>query len=441
MIKNFTAFFPNSRRSASFFLAAFFAFATSFLSCQTPLGPVDKTSDPTEFESVWQYCMAYSIYQDSSIYAGRIPGNPFAFSQPADIMTAIHDTLKGNYYTGYDYADGYDTIYNWSAGWIQSMARTADIGSGIASADSLVFMDTLSDSTAILTITTFEGAADSQIFYDFLGLGPALSHFKNIIIDLRENLGGYIDDAQAIIEAMVPVQTRYILARERDYDAASNQYVTRSWHPWVTTHYPILSGKHYALVMDGWTASAAELCLAGIYEGQLQEGFNAPPLLGSRSYGKGIGQIIIERRATCYASPPGGVDTIPLGGDTIGIVPYRVNDFLDLKITYLQLQGISARIGLYHDIGIPPDTVPAGIKQAADSEMGKWGIDTASWAPIVYAAKILEPSLNLDSLLNPNITVKVARVRPPSLAKRASKTSIAQVVEKVIRTDKVLLWK
>jgi C-terminal processing protease CtpA/Prc len=57
-------------------------------------------------------------------------------------------------------------------------------------------------------------------------------------------------------------------------------------------------------------------------------------IVGSRSYGKGIGQIKIVRR-----------------------------DRNALQITYLQLQGISKRIGDYHHKGIDPDIFVNGTNE------------------------------------------------------------------------------
>ncbi len=437
---------------------SFLIIISLFFSCQTPLTPVDKTSDPMEFESVWQYCKAWSIYQDSSIYDSVnhpvIPKNPFALSSPGAIMDSIHDTLKGNDYTCYGYQyyppDGFDTFYNWSSA---SIGPAPSVASATATPplpyDSNVTLDTLTDSTALLTIYTFEAATDGQVYSDFLYFVQPLLGFKNIIIDLRGNLGGYIDEAQNIIGSMVPNGTAYIQARQRDFDSVSNKYVTLGWHPWVTSQSPLWPGKHYAVIMDGWTASAAELTVAGLYEGQKAGGKTAF-LLGSRSYGKGIGQVLFERRESCYNSFS-GIDTFyNADEDSMEVVPFVSNDFLDLKITFLQLQGVSPRIGFYHRIGIAPDTVPAAITRQVDSLLPITTPDTSTSAdsvsayqrPICYGVKLLEPGVNIDSLILDTTTVlakKIASPLPKRVARR--RRSVTQVVEKVIQTDKVLLSK
>jgi hypothetical protein len=423
-----------------------------------PLDPVNNYTNPTpmEFESVWQYCKAWSIYQDSSIYDSVnhpvIPRNPFAFSSPSAIMDSIHDTLKGNDYTCYGYQDGefdgFDTFYNWSAA---SIGPAPSVATASASPtlpyDSTVTFDTLTDSTALLTITTFEAAIDGQVYSDFLRFVQPLLGFKNIVVDLRDNLGGYIDEAQNIIGSMVPSGTAYIRARQRDYDSVSNKYVTLDWHYWVTAQSPQWSGKHYAVIMDGWTASAAELTVAGLYEGQKNDGKTAF-LLGSRSYGKGIGQGLFERRESCFNSFSGFDTFYNANEDSMEVVPYLANDFLDLKITFLQLQGVSPRIGFYHRIGIAPDIVPAPITQqidslfpiTADSSTSADSVSIYS-RPIFYGVKLLEPGVNIDSLILD--TVVLAKKSVSVLQKRAVKNrrNISHVVEKVIRTSKILLSK
>jgi hypothetical protein len=205
--------------------------------------------------------------------------------------------------------------------------------------------------------------------------------------------------------------------------------------------------------MDGWTASAAELTVSGLYEGQKKEWDSTGDsawLLGSRSYGKGIGQVLFERRESCYNSFT-GVDTFyNTNGDSMEVVPYFTNDFLDLKITFLQLQGVSPRIGFYHRVGIAPDVVPVAITQQVDSLLPITTTDTsisadsvsAYWRPICYGVKLLETGVNIDSLVQTSVTTLGKRT-VFSLHKRAvqGRRNISQVVEKVIRTSKILLLK
>ena len=105
-------------------------------------GPVNEyATDYSEFESVWQYLKVYSIYQD------RVPEDPFAFKTPQDIMLAVADTLYGNdlahHYTRYAFVSGH------SAAQISSSAT-------VALAGEIVTFDSLTDSTAVIRITSFD---------------------------------------------------------------------------------------------------------------------------------------------------------------------------------------------------------------------------------------------------------------------------------------------
>ncbi len=428
-------------------------------SCQTPLDPpgnIVSNPGPIEFESVWQYCKAWSIYQDSSIYAGVIPAHPFAFSTPTGIMAAINDTLSGNgdpydytfNFTSYDTADGLDTFFNNSLASYAPVSAVASVAApSLLPYDSTVTVDSLTDSTGLLTIYTFEAGTDGQVYSDFYYTClPVLKGFKNIIVDLRWNGGGYIDEAQNIITAMVPIGTGYIQARQRDLDSVTNKYVTLGWRNWTTTRSPLLSGEHYAVIINDSTASAAELTAAGLYEGQKKEWQSTGDsawILGGHSFGKGIGQVVIERRGACYASF-NGIDTLySASGDSMLTIPFFANYFLDLKITFLQLKGVSPRIGPYHRIGIAPDSVPAPVKQQVDGLLRSDSLfnqaDSGFWRPIFYGVKLMEPSANIDSIVNdPTVPAKrLASVRSKQPNKR--RRGVGRVVEKMIATNKIIL--
>ncbi len=430
-------------------------------SCQTPLDPpgnIASNPGPIEFESVWQYCKAWSIYQDSSIYAGVIPADPFAFSNPAGIMAAINDTLTGagdpyNYtftFTGYDYDDGYDTFFNQAAATLSPVSAVASVAAPpLLPYDSTVTVDSLTDSTGLLTIYTFEAGTDGQVYSDFYYTClPVLQGFRNIIVDLRQNGGGYIDEAQNIITAMVPGGTDYIQARQRDFDSVTGKFVTLGWHNWTTTQNPFLKSKHYTVIIDDSTASAAELTTAGLYEGQKKEWQSTGDsawILGGRSFGKGIGQVVIERRGACYASFNGFDTLYNATGDSMLTIPFLADYFLDLKITFLQLQGVSPRIGLYHRIGIAPDVVPASVKQQVDGLLGSDTLfnqaDSGYWRPIFYGLKIMEPGANIASVINDS-TVPAKRL-VASLPKRpvTRRRGVGRVAEKIIATNKIVLPK
>jgi len=311
--------------------------------CQ--LGPVyEGNLDLSEYESVWQYLKVYSIYQD------RVPETPFTLidkgdSSPAALLTSIHDTLRGFTYTKYIPLEPATLAYN-----LPKSTLTA------ASPGEIAFQP-LTDSTAVVVIASFS----ETTYREFLRKIPPASMFSNIIVDLRFNPGGDIISLDSIVSAFLPTNTPYINARYRDYDTKTKVARTVEWSPWKSFEGPLpeLRNKKLAVLINEGSASAAEIFAAG-----LKDGVSAL-LLGEKSYGKAIGQIKIPRR-----------------------------DRDSLQITYLQLKGLSNRIGEYgNGKGIVPDTVPDSVV------MSGMGITDIEVRDLWYAIKMLEPSADRSKLL------------------------------------------
>lgn len=283
-----------------------------FCSCQTdPMQPSGfPPYDKAEFESVWQYLKAFSIYQD------RVPEDPFAFKSPEGMFKEIADTFKGNYYTFYENG-------NWS--------YQATLGK--YSGSDIVSFEMLTEKTGLLTIATFLSDDVYERFLSCINRIPLSC--ENMIIDLRRNGGGYIPEVVSIIEAFLPRGTAYIMAIERNLKYGSEAATLN--HPWYTggEKHPTLKRMENLIVwMDGETASASEILAVALKD------CAKALLVGSRSSGKGIGQVILQRN-----NRPG------------------------LKITYLKLSGRPGSTGDYHGIGLTPDVEINGssedVKKAA----------------------------------------------------------------------------
>jgi hypothetical protein len=258
--------------------------------------------DPIEFESVWQYLKVYSIYQDSSIYQDRIPEDPFLYSSPEEMLESFNDTLRGHNYTDYIDSASYHSA---------SLSEKAD--------EEVTFR-AINDTTGLIRINSFSTDVTYKQFLSFL---PAIESYRNLIVDLRGNTGGDIEEMDSIIEAFLPAGKEYILARERKYDKRSHKAETLEWHPWVTKRAARkeLEKKNITVYVNDRTASASEILAAA-----LKDCYPAK-LVGQRTYGKAIGQIILQRR-----------DHRPT-----------------LQITYLQLRRINGDD--YHRVGIQPDSL------------------------------------------------------------------------------------
>jgi hypothetical protein len=295
------------------------------VACLLPIacvGPVEENTYYSEMESVWQYLKAYSIYHE------RLQGDAFAYSTINEMFDALGDTLYGVTYTDTLSHLAYMPV-NWQPSVKMAGAAAAD-GKGenrIAAYLPEVFLDTLTIATVRIKIEKF----DLGITYnDLLNVLPGIRSFPNVIVDLRGNGGGDIDEMDSIINRFLPAGKAFILARERKYNESSRTAETLEWHEWATDTSASfeLEGKKVVVLIDQNSASASEILVAALKE------VVGATIVGSRSYGKGIGQIKIVRRNRNA-----------------------------LQITYLQLRGISDGIGNYHHKGIEPDVKAGGTDQ------------------------------------------------------------------------------
>ncbi len=308
-----------------------------FVNCTQPLQ--NENPDQIEFVSVWQYLKTFSIYQD------RIPENPFVYESPQKMIDHIEDTLRGNTYTAY--IDEYDNPVRFA-----NTLKKSNINVKCVSVDSLT------DSCCLLTISSFmdpeTGAGVLEQFYNVL---PKVKKFSKIIIDIRNNGGGDLVITNSIINDMLPKGMHYIHAEERVYDPTQKTASTVK-HDWVTARSPKseFANKKFAVLIDGGSASASEI-LASALKSCL-----GAPLIGVKSYGKGIGQIMLLRRGR-----------------------------LRLKITYVHFYRIkdqnTEKYDDYHRKGIAPDIV-----SSQDGFIDK---------PLVDAIKILEPSAAMNAIKLP----------------------------------------
>jgi hypothetical protein len=274
-----------------------------YCGCTYPI--YDGDSDALEEQqSVWQYLKVYSIFQD------RLPKTPGSMT-PYDMFIAINDSLGHGRYT--EYMDDRP-------------------GGGVMFDPNTKFDDPeeITPSTVYIRIPEF---SDTALWVFNRGL-RTLSKYPNIIIDVRYNGGGYLNVTNAILSELLPYETPYIKTRYREYNR--NKYAGETLEDMYSTSKkrPELLNKRIAVLMNGYSASASEILAAG-----LKDGANAR-LIGSTSYGKGIGQVIITR-----------------------------NDRKRLSITFLEIRGLTDRTGYYHKIGIEPDPVPEEIKSYVDTHI------------------------------------------------------------------------
>lgn len=313
----------------------FFLLIGIFYLCECNITSFDSIyNDYIEFESVWQYLNAYSIYYE------RLKGDAFSYNSIEEMMISLGDTLYGKRYTRY-IENEFDDI-ELTAGNSLTYSNENNI---------TVFLDTLTDSTVIIKINSFLTGITHNEFTDAIRYTGS---FPNLIIDLRGNGGGDIEETVSIIDEFLPIGTSFIMAKERVYDKEKREAKTEDWHPWQTEEImnPILSSKRIVILMDGNTASASEIMIAALKD------CRDATLVGSKTYGKGIGQIKIQRR-------------------------HR----LGIQTTFVQFKGIGEKTGLYHERGIKPDV------ESLDSALQKHKYENGNDRVIITALKLLEPNV------------------------------------------------
>jgi len=292
---------------------------------------INEMPDNVESASVWQHLKVYSIYQD------KIADDPFSYNSISDMFRNLGDTLKGDIYTWYVTHE----LSNYTPKWLAKSSLSKNVIK-------------LTDSCCLLIIPTF----NDDVYQQFKSDLSEVANYRYIIIDLRNNRGGNLSTTDSIIEDMLPAGISYIRTKERviNTDNKRGTTVDSIWYTKRAARNEF-ANKKFAVLVDSLTASASEvLALA------LKDGMNAP-MFGGKTYGKGIGQIHIQRRErpwiriTCMHF-------------------YRINDLSD-----------------YHRVGISPDE--------PSTQLVSEGASLKANACIYYAVKTLQPSVQKEQITYP----------------------------------------
>jgi carboxyl-terminal processing protease len=132
----------------------------------------------------------------------------------------------------------------------------------------------------VYKIALYEFTADSADLFDAAWARFKASGDKELIIDLRENPGGYLDAAVHIAGHFLPKGTTVVT---EDYGGKQPSDVNVSAGP-----DDVPAGTKVVVLVDGGSASASE-----ILAGALQDN-HAATIIGTQSFGKGSVQQVID---------------------------------------------------------------------------------------------------------------------------------------------------
>lgn len=134
------------------------------------------------------------------------------------------------------------------------------------------FFKVLDDKTAYISLTNFSPKSRSILFDNT----DNLKEYDYIIIDLRNNGGGYLDDAYKISDLFLPKGDIICTEKSRNF-LFSEQRKAKTAQK--------LSFKKIYILQNEYTASASEVMINA-----LKENLDNVIIVGTASFGKGIGQ-------------------------------------------------------------------------------------------------------------------------------------------------------
>ena len=135
------------------------------------------------------------------------------------------------------------------------------------------FAKKVNESTGIIKLTSFTNTAASEFKKALINLQK--ENIENLIIDLRSNGGGLLNEAVKIVNFFIPKGQEVVSTKSR-LKEMNRSYVTQA--P------PIAENLKLAVLIDEYSASASE-----IVAGSLQD-LDKAVIIGNTSFGKGLVQ-------------------------------------------------------------------------------------------------------------------------------------------------------
>ena len=130
-----------------------------------------------------------------------------------------------------------------------------------------------------IKLNEFTQKSADEVINAFKSLKSQKPDLKGVVLDLRENGGGLLNEAVDIVNMFVNRGELVVQTKGKIAEKNTTHY---------TTKIPFDTEIPVAVLIDGYSASASE-----IVAGSLQD-FDRAVIIGSRSYGKGLVQNIVE---------------------------------------------------------------------------------------------------------------------------------------------------
>ena len=141
-----------------------------------------------------------------------------------------------------------------------------------------VTLDIQPDGIAHLTLTAFNDHARDELNTAFDKMRDA--HVKGIVLDLRDNGGGYVEEARLLLGRFLPKEDVAMLEDRRPTGGQLTPMYVEETGGAAPLNVPLV------VLVNGGTASASE-----ITAGALQD-YGRATLIGTKTFGKGSEQII-----------------------------------------------------------------------------------------------------------------------------------------------------
>lgn len=214
----------------------------------------------------------------------------------------------------------------------------------------VTYYGTLADSIGYIFLETFSQHAAEEVRNAVLSLKKN-NDIKALILDLRNNTGGLVNEAIEIINMFVPRGTIVLKSKSK---------ISENNHVYRTTKEPIDTIMPLAVLTDFNTASASE-----VVAGALQD-LDRAVIIGERSFGKGLIQQLfplpfnrkIKITMAYYYTPSGrSIQAIDYSRRDAEGKAIRVPDSLTNEFTTSKGRIVRDGGGITPDVVIKPDTM------------------------------------------------------------------------------------